>query len=264
MTRDLERALDVALELADAARATVLAHLADGFSVERKADGSPVTDVDRATERVLRDLVARRCPGDGVLGEEFADELGGADAALAHEWTWVFDPIDGTRALAAGIPTFTTLIGLLHGGRPVLGVIDQAVCAQRWWAAAGVPTRRNGEPVRARTSTSLAGSILGSTGPQFLPDDRRARFDRLVAEVRDVQWGGDAYLYAALASGGLDLVVEAGLALHDFAALVPVVEGAGGRCVDWSGAPLRAGSDGGVVACADPRLLGPVLELLRE
>lgn len=259
MTRDLEQALDVALELADAARATVLTHLANGFTVERKTDGSPVTDVDLATERVLRDLVARRCPDDGVLGEEF----GGAEEALTHEWTWVFDPIDGTRALAAGIPTFTTLIGLLHRGRPALGVIDQAVCRQRWWAADGIPTRRNGELVRTRATEGMAPAILGSTAPQFVPPDRRERFERLVAKVRDVQWGGDAYLYASLASGSLDLVVEAGLALHDFAALVPVVEGAGGRCVDWSGEPLRAGSDGGVVACADPRLLEPVLALLR-
>lgn len=260
MARDLEAALDVAHRLADAARRTIRAGLADGFGVERKGDGSPVTDVDLAVERALRDEVAAACPGDGVLGEEF----GGARADALEPWTWVFDPIDGTRAFAAGIPTFTTLIALVHEGRPVLGVIDQAVVERRWSAIEGAPTLCNGAVARVRSCSRLEDAIVGSTAPQFVPAPQRAGFARLEAATRDVQWGGDAYLYGALASGGLDLVAEAGLALHDFAALVPVVEGAGGRMVDWSGRALVAGSAGDVLACADAALLPGALEALAD
>jgi len=260
MARDLEAALAVAHRLADEARAAMRAGLADGFGVEHKDDGSPVTEVDRAVERALRRAVEQACPDDGVLGEEF----GGASVDALEPWTWVFDPIDGTRAFAAGIPTFTTLIALLHEGRPVLGVIDQAVVARRWAAIAGGATRCNGAAVRARSCGELGRAILGSTAPQFVPAENRAGFARLEAATRDVQWGGDAFLYGALASGGLDLVAEAGLALHDFAALAPVVEGAGGRMVDWAGRPLAAGSAGDVLACADPARLEEALALLAD
>jgi inositol-phosphate phosphatase/L-galactose 1-phosphate phosphatase/histidinol-phosphatase len=146
----------------------------------------------------------------------------GADRPDAPR-VWVIDPIDGTRAFMAGRPLFGTLIALIEEGRPILGVIDQPIARDRWLGAAGRPTTLNGVPAL---------------------------------------WGGDCHNYGLLASGHLDLVVEAGLKLHDYAALVPVVEGAGGRMTDWQGAPLNAASDGRVIAAGDPALLEATVEAL--
>jgi histidinol phosphatase-like enzyme (inositol monophosphatase family) len=255
MPRDLDHDLDLAQRLADRARDVVRAAFGGALRVERKGDGSPVTEVDLAVERALRELVARERPGDAVHGEE----LGGGVEADA--WTWVFDPIDGTRAFAAGLPTFVTLIALVHAGRSVLGVIDQPIAAQRWLGAAGRPTLHNGAVVRTRGCARLSDAIVGTTGPQFL-GDALPRFTAFARGLRDVQWGGDGYLYGALASGGLDLVVERGLAVHDYCAVIPVVEGAGGSVTDWSGAPLRVDGKRNVIACADARLLPAVLAAL--
>jgi histidinol phosphatase-like enzyme (inositol monophosphatase family) len=247
VTRDLGADFALAERLADRARAVVRERFGRAFRVERKGDGSPVTEVDLAVEHALRELVAAERPHDAVHGEE----LGGG--VQPDAWTWVFDPIDGTRAFAAGIPTFVTLIALVHAGRSVLGVIEQPIAQQRWSGAAGQATLHNGTPVRVRPCANLADAIVGTTGPQFF-GDALPRFTSFAKSVRDVQWGGDGYLYGALASGGLDLVIERGLAVHDYAAVLPVIEGAGGLVTDWSGAPLTVAGKQNLIACADPRL----------
>ncbi|HYZ47988.1 MAG TPA: inositol monophosphatase family protein, partial [Sphingomonas sp.] len=164
---------------------------------------------------------------------------------------------DGTRAFIGGRPTFGTLIALLVGGRPVLGVIDQPVAGERWIGAAGMPTLLNGAPAKTRRCADLSAALFATTAPWFC-----GPFAALREASGDTLLGGDCYNYALLASGHLDLVVEDGLKLHDFAALVPVVEGAGGRMTDWSGAPLGPHSDGRVVAAGDPALFDQVLPLL--
>ncbi|MEZ5980075.1 MAG: inositol monophosphatase family protein [Planctomycetota bacterium] len=246
---NLEPLVQVANRLADRARETVIDRLDAGFHVRTKGDGSIVTEVDLAVEASMRELLDELRPQDGVHGEEYGGD------ATKHEWCWTLDPIDGTRAFAAGIPTFVTLIGLFHRGLPVVGVIEQPLVRHRWVGARGAATLFQGRPAKVRACDGLASAVLGSTGPQFLRGDGvRERFERLAAEVRDVQWGGDGYLYGALARGGIDLVVESGLQVHDFCALVPVVEGAGGRMTDWRGEPLDAESAGDVLACGDARL----------
>ena len=170
----------MAHRLADRAREVVVERLSSAFKVERKGDGSPVTEVDLAVETALRELLAELRPNDGVLGEEY-----GGDAS-AHELCWVLDPIDGTRAFAAGIPTFVTLIGLLEGDTPKLGVIEQPVAEHRWVGADG-ETRFNGARVQPRSCGALADAIVGSTAPQFVRDEWRPRFEQLEAAVQDVQ-----------------------------------------------------------------------------
>jgi histidinol phosphatase-like enzyme (inositol monophosphatase family) len=256
-SRDLDADIELAMRLADRARAVVRERFGRAFRVERKGDGSPVTEVDLAVEHALRELVARERPHDAVHGEE----LGGGVREGA--WTWIFDPIDGTRAFAAGIPTFVSLIALVHCGVSVLGVIEQPIAQQRWLGARGRATLHNGTPVRVRPCERLSDAIVGTTGPQFF-GDALPRFTTFARGVRDVQWGGDGYLYGALASGGLDLVIERGLAVHDYAAVLPVIEGAGGRVTDWSGAPLVVGGKQNVIACADPRLHAAALDSWRD
>ena len=178
------------------------------------------------------------------------------------ERVWVLDPIDGTRSFIAGRPIFGTLVALLEGGRPVLGVIDQPIARERWIGAEGRPTTFNGKVVRTRACASLAAAHFATTGPGYFSEDERRAFDRVAASARDTLWGGDCYNYALLASGHLDVVIEAGLKLHDFAALIPIVEGAGGAMYDWNGKPLDAGSDGRVIAVGNPALIGSVLDEL--
>ena len=249
---------DLALieHLADAAGAAIRPYYRAEFGLESKGDASPVTLADRAAEAAIRAIIERECPADGIIGEEYGTMREGA----ARQW--VIDPIDGTTSFVAGRPIFGTLIALMEDGWPVLGLIDQPILKERWVGAVGRGTTLNGTPVRTRRCPELKEAILASTGPQYLSDHEGEHFMALAAKTahRRLIWGGDCYNYALLASGHIDLVVEAGLKLHDLAALVPVVEGAGGQMCDWQGDPLHAESAGDVIALGDPARLEEVLE----
>lgn len=249
---------DIALvqRLADAAGAAIRPFFRARFAIETKEDASPVTQADRAAEAAIRTILETERPDDGIIGEEYGTAREGA------ERQWVLDPIDGTRSFIAGRPIFGTLIALLEAGRPVMGVIDQPINGERWIGAQGQPTRLNGAVIRARPCAAIAAAHLGTTGPGYFSAEEKAAFDRVGAASRDTLWGGDCYNYALVATGQLDLVVEAGLKLYDLAALVPVVEGAGGAMRDWHGRPLDSESDGRVIAAGDPRLIDPVRALL--
>ena len=249
---------DIALAhaLADAAGAAIRPYFRARFDVETKGDSSPVTQADRAAEAAIRSVLEAERPADGIIGEEYGNVREGADRL------WVLDPIDGTRSFIAGRPIFGTLIALIEGGVPVLGVIDQPISGERWIGATGQPTTLNGVTASSRACPALANAHLGSTAPHLFTPPEKAAFDRVRAAARDTLWGGDCYNYALLASGHLDMVVEAGLQLYDLAALVPVVEGAGGAMRDWSGAPLTRDSSGQVIAVGDTRLLDPALAAL--
>lgn len=242
-------AADIALahRLADAAGAVIRPLFAAGAAVEDKRDGSPVTAADRAAEEAMRAILERDRPADSVLGEEWGLRRAGGDRL------WVLDPIDGTRAFMAGRATFGTLIALIEDGLPVLGVIDQPILRDRWVGRldSEAGTTRNGRPVRVRRCASLAEARAATTSPRHFSAQGHAVLQRLGAQVADMLFGGDCLNYALLASGFLDLVIEEGLALWDWAALVPVVQGAGGVMTDWRGRPLHAGADGQVLAAGD-------------
>ncbi|SFS05602.1 histidinol-phosphatase [Sphingomonas jatrophae] len=248
--------IDLANVLADAAGDAIRPFFRTRLDVEDKADASPVTQADRAAEAAMRAILAVKRPGDGVIGEEY-----GADRPDAAR-VWVLDPIDGTRSFIAGRPIFGTLIALLEEARPVLGVIDQPIGAERWIGAHGRPTTLNDVPAKVRACPTLDRALLATTGPSYFDAAGLVAFERVSAGARETMYAGDCYNYGLLASGHIDLVVEAGLKLHDFAALVPVVEGAGGGMCDWTGAPLGQASDGRVIALGDVRLLDEVLARL--
>ena len=245
----------LAHRLADASGAAIRPHFRQSPGAERKQDATPVTIADRAAEEEMRALIEAEFPGDGIIGEEF----GSYNAGAARQW--VLDPIDGTTSFLAGRATFGTLIALVVDGFPVLGLIDQPVLRERWVGAAGQVTTFNGVEARARPCKELAAAALATTGPHYFSDDEGAQFMALAARTdhRSMLMGGDCYNYALLASGHIDIVCEAGLKLHDFAALAPVVEGAGGTMCDWNGEPLHAASDGRVLALGDAARLDDVL-----
>lgn len=256
MKLDIELAL--AERLADAAGAAIRPHFRSGLASERKDDASPVTVADRGAEEAMRRILKAEAPRDGVIGEEFGTEEG------ASGRTWVLDPIDGTISFLAGRPIFGTLIALLVDGWPVLGIIDQPILGERWIGVSGQPTRFNGTPARTRACPSLDQATLATTGPQYFDDHEGEHFMALAGRTdhKRMMMGGDCYNYGLLASGHLDLICEAGLKLHDWAALVPIVEGAGGTMCDWNGDPLHAASDGHVLALGDPARLEDVIEAL--
>jgi histidinol-phosphatase len=241
--------LALADALADAARTVIRRYFRQKIAVDDKSDLTPVTVADREAEAAMRRLIEAQFPDHGILGEEH-----GAVRREA-EYVWVLDPIDGTKSFISGIPLFGTLIALTYRGRPILGVIDQAILGERWVGAAGHPTTLNGAPVRSRACAALDKATLFSTAPEVMfRGDDLAGYRRLAGAVKLVRMGADCYAYAQLASGFIDLVVEAGLKPYDYCALVPVIEGAGGMMTDWQARALDLGSDGKVIACGDPAL----------
>jgi myo-inositol-1(or 4)-monophosphatase len=255
---ELDRFIAGAEAAADVAGAVVRPFFRAGYAVDTKSDRSPVTTADRTAEQAMRAVLTERFPDHGVLGEEF-----GLDRP-ASRLRWVLDPIDGTRAFVSGRPTFGTLIALLDGDTPILGVIDQPVSRERWIGAAGRRTVFRGAyggQVGCRSCAALADAELSATSPEMLEADW-SRWQRLSGSVRRNYWGGDCYAVGLLALGQIDIITEATMHLWDWVALVPVVEGAGGRVTDWAGQVLRPDGDGRVLVVGDPTLLPAVVDVL--
>jgi len=248
----------LASRLADAAGHAIRPFFRSEFTSESKSDASPVTEADRAAEQAIRDILDAECPHDAIIGEEFGVKAGDSKR------TWVLDPIDGTISFMAGRPIFGTLIALMNEGWPVMGVLDQCISGERWVGITSRETTLNGKAVKTRPCKELSDAVLASSAPQYFDDRSAQHFMTLAAKTsKRVVWGGDCYNYALLASGHIDIVVESGLKLYDMAALVPIVEGAGGLMCDWNGEPLNEDSEkngGHVIAVGDPARLEDVLE----
>ncbi len=239
------RLVDLANALADAARPIAARYFRTAVAIDDKTDNSPVTIADREAETAMRDLLTRHVPEHGVFGEEH-----GAVRTDA-EYVWVLDPIDGTKAFITGLPIFGTLIALLHRGKPVLGIIDQPILKERWLGVDGERSTFNSQPISVRACPALDRAYMYSTAPIMFPGAYEKPHEALTKKVKLFRWGGDCYAYGLLASGHVDLVVEASLKLYDFAALVPVIKGAGGLITDWRGRGLDMASDGSVLAASD-------------
>ncbi|MCY3557276.1 MAG: histidinol-phosphatase [Chloroflexi bacterium] len=244
-----EMYLQFAEELADASGDAIRPWFRRDSTVERKQDGSPVTQADRGAERAIRERIADRYPRHGVIGEEFGVEQ--ADA----EWVWVVDPIDGTGAFVAGLPTFGTLIALLQNGAPLLGVLDQPILRERW-SGVDVPqvmarTTHNSHVVHTSSTVTLADCVGFATTPEMFDRQESAAWARLAGSLDRVRYGADCYAYGLLASGYVDIVCEASLKSWDYLALAPIVRGAGGQMTDWGGSALTIESGSQVLAAAN-------------
>ncbi len=238
----LTEASRLAHRMADASGTIIRTYFRNGVAVDTKSDQSPVTRADRDVESRIREMIAHAFPSHGIIGEEFDHHNETA------EFVWVIDPIDGTRAFIAGRPTFGTLIALLHQGKPVLGVIDQCIIGDRWLGVQNKATMFNGTACQVRRCDDLATATLATTGPQYFKPEELDVFNALAARCGNILYGGDCHNYGLLASGQIDIVMEAGLKIHDWAALVPIVTGAGGSLTDWAGKALTRESTGQVLA----------------
>lgn len=252
--------IDTAHALADAARAAILPYFrADGLGVDNKAGQGfdPVTEADRAAERVMRDILALRCPEDSVLGEEFGHHAGTSGL------TWVLDPIDGTRAFLSGTPTWGVLIAVSEENGPVYGLIDQPYIGERFEGGLGraqVTGPQGTRGLATRASRGLDQAILFTTFPEVGNADEGAAFRAVSEQVRLTRYGIDCYAYALVASGQIDLVIEAGLKSYDIQAPIAVIEAAGGIVTDWTGGPVHEG--GRVVAAASHEQHDAALSIL--
>lgn len=258
----IEADLLFANRLADVAATEAMRFFRDTLHIEQKADFSPVTAADHAAEKAMRDLLEKDRPADSIYGEEFGHKRGTSGRL------WVLDPIDGTRAFVTGRPSWGTLVALVEAGRPVIGVINAPAARDRWvgCTVGRGRTMLNGKDVQVRPCEQLQQARAASTHPHLFSAAGHSAFQRVGRGVADVLFGGDCTNYGLLAAGQLDLVMEEGLKPYDWAALVPVVEGAGGVITDWQGAPLmldgkqRATTDGAILAAGDSQVHAAALD----
>lgn len=256
--------------LADASGAAIMPYFRTRLDVDNKlADGKfdPVTEGDRAGERAIRALIDSKHPDHGILGEEYGHKDG------TSPFSWIIDPIDGTRVFMSGLPTWGTLIGAMQDNVPVVGVMDQPYTGERFIggpSGAWLVTADSKQQMACRPCESLDNAVLGATDPRMFSQSPNAEaFQSLADSVKLLRYGGDCYNYAMVALGQMDLVVEAYNQAYDILPLVPVIEAAGGIVTDWAGRPLRAGADferskGKMVAAGDKRMHAAAIELLKS
>jgi myo-inositol-1(or 4)-monophosphatase len=218
------------------------AHFRQPLTVENKGTSKfdPVTNADRAIERVLRAAIVARYPDHGIVAEEEGER------AARGEYTWFIDPIDGTRAFMTGSPLWGTLIGLTRRREPLFGLLAQPVLEEVFFGGPSgswlIKADRR-DRLRSRPCSSLATAVLASTHPDMFVGTNAAAFQALAAQCLLHRFGGDCYNYAMLAAGHLDLVVESQLKPYDIVPLIPILEGAGCVVTDWQGGVPLAGGD---------------------
>lgn len=251
----LDELVATAEGLADLSR-RMLSAAAGGAAAEDKPDRTFVTAMDRDIEVRLRETILAQQPGHGVWGEEFGRSNPEA------EFQWILDPIDGTAQFIAGIPVYATLIALAQGGAPIIGVMDFPATGERWTGCRGRPTLLNGAPCRVRDCASLAEAVMSTSSPDFYGEAERPVLGVLQQRTRWRIYGGAAMSYARLAAGRTDLACDAGFQVYDFAAMRPVIEGAGGIITDWEGRPLTLDSGRRLVAAGSARVHAAALEAI--
>jgi histidinol-phosphatase len=244
--------LDDAVAIAtEAAELTLRWFRRDDLTIERKADGTPVTEADRAAEALVRDRLREAYPDDGVLGEEQAERAGTSGRR------WIVDPIDGTKAFARGVPLYTTLLAVEDETGPLAGVIVVPALGERVWAATGAGCFHDGRPCRVSDRADLAEAYLTTSSYSHWPEKALLAVRRSGAAMRT--WG-DGYGYLLVATGRMDVMVDPVVEPYDVAAMPAIIAEAGGRFTDDQGRP---GYDGGSGVATNGLLHDDVLGLLR-
>lgn len=241
MTDTLRELLTFAHELAWQAGKITLRHFQTGIRPDLKADDSPVTVADRETEHFLRAAILGNYPTHAVLGEE--DGISGNQDA---DWRWILDPIDGTRSFVRGVPLYGVMIGLEHAGQPVLGVVNVPAINEICYAARGLGCWWNGRPCRVSQVPTLGEGLLLSTAAtdRYRKYDRLDGYERLVAAAGMFRTWGDCYGYVLVATGRAEAMVDPAMSIWDAAALLPILQEAGGTFTDWQGTATIDGGEG--------------------
>jgi histidinol phosphatase-like enzyme (inositol monophosphatase family) len=254
---------EFALRVARDAGAAILPHFRAPIDVEDKGGArgyDPVTEADRAAEAVIRAEIARAYPGHGIEGEEQGRTPG------VSPYTWVVDPIDGTRSFILGHLHWGILIALHDGARPIVGVTHQPYVDESFVAADGIAEWRRGDlrrTLRVRRCARIEDAVVSTTDPRHFRSQReRAAYAAVTDDARLLRYGGDCYCYTQVAMGLVDVVIETGLQPYDIQALIPLIENAGGVVSDWEGGRCDGGGD--VLACGDRALHADLLRRIRR
>lgn len=250
-----ERELEVAIRAVEEAGRLTLEYFRGDFEVEHKSDASPVTIADRRAEEQLRATLARAFPDDGLLGEEF----GALDGTSGRRW--IIDPIDGTQSFIRGVPLYGVLLGLEDRGRCVVGAVAFPALGETYWAGQGAGAWVNGTRIHVSRVTRLAdATVLTSDAKPEHYGDVYPGYERLLRRTARQRGWGDCYGYALVARGAADVMVDPKLNPWDIAAILPLLEEAGGTFFDWSGVTRI---DGGSGIGTTPALRDEVLATLR-
>jgi histidinol-phosphatase len=247
-----------ALDAAHEAGVAILPHFRAAIAVDDKGGTrgyDPVTEADRAAEAVIRAAIARRYPEHGIEGEELGRVAG------RSRFTWVIDPIDGTRSFILGHLHWATLIALHDGERPIVGVTHQPFVGETFVAFDDVSEWRRGDErrrLRTRACLHITDAIVATTDPRHFKSPKQIHAYSAVTDgTRLVRYGGDCYCYTQLAMGLVDIVIETGLQAYDIQSLIPLIVNAGGVITNWVGEPCDRGGD--ILACGDPALHAELL-----
>jgi len=244
--------------LADESSKVIKKYFRKKIKIENKDDESPVTIADKKTELKIRELIESKFPEHGILGEEFEGKN------INSEYLWVIDPIDGTRSFIAGHKDFGTLIALLHNKEPIIGIIDCPMHEERWVGVKGRNTLLNGQQVKSSEVTLLEESYICTSGLYFGNDNFKKSFDKILNKSKYHRFGGDCYMYGMAASGFIDIVIEDTLKIHDYMALIPVINGSGGIITDKYGKKINLESDGSVVVSANNVLHKELIDIINN
>jgi myo-inositol-1(or 4)-monophosphatase len=255
---EIETFTQFALHLAEISGKAILPQFRKNIAIDVKAGAvwDPVTEADRSAERVIRAEIERQFPDHGIIGEEYGTKT------ASSAYSWVLDPIDGTRAFVIGMPTWTTLIGLYRDGQPLLGLMNQPYVGEIFYGNPnGAWHRHNGntKPIHVRTSVPLARAAAGTTSPHLY--EQHPNFQTLQKTVTSMRYGGDAYFFSLLAAGQMDIAMDPGLQIYDMAALIPIIKGAGGVVGTWTDNDPTQG--GNVLAASSQSLLNEACALMR-
>jgi myo-inositol-1(or 4)-monophosphatase len=246
---EIKELTDFALKLADLSGAVILPQFRTNLPIDIKPGQvwDPVTEADRSAERIIREEIEKAYPTHGIIGEEYGIKTG------SSAYTWVLDPIDGTRAFVIGMPSWVTLIGLYKDGVPLLGAMNQPFIGERFFGNPdGAFHQRSNQTtkIRVRAGVPLAKASAGTTAPQLYKD--HTGFQKLSTTVTTIRYGGDAYFFSLVAAGHLDIAMDPNLQIYDIAALIPIIKGAGGIVGSWTN---NDPSQGGNVLVASSKAL---------
>ena len=245
LKNQMDEFISFANVLADESTKVIMEYFRQTFTIENKDDDTPVTIADQKSELKIRELINKAYPSHGILAEEFDN------TNLNSEYIWVIDPIDGTRSFISGHKDFGTLIALLYKKKPVLGIINCPAHNERWIGVENQITTLNGKNIKTSSKKSIEDCYAITTGLYFEDETFRNGFKNIIKKSKYYIFGGDCYMYGMLSSGLVDIVVEDTLKAHDYMALVPVIQGAGGVITDKYNNPITLDSDGSVVATAN-------------
>ena len=244
--------------LADESSIIITKYFRTKINIENKEDSSPVTIADQNTELKIRELISSKYPSHGILGEEYEH------INTKAEFVWVIDPIDGTRSFIAGHKDFGTLISLLHNNEPVLGIINCPAHNERWLGIKDHQTTCNEIKVNTSSKEKIEDSYLFTSGQFFYEPFLKKGFEKIKEQSKYFRYGGDCYMYGMLASGLIDIVIEDTLKVHDYMALVNIIEGAGGKITDKFGKNVSIESDGSLVASCSNKIHQQLISIINS